>query len=116
MTLQFPGLRIITKDVISHSLLYSDWEKQHELLYLKEREIVDKFQEDVGHHSTHLVNLALTGFLTPYIPGLLGFHVFGKGIGGIFRTSVVSSVTAIYAASVTFPNPNVPKEICLIQI
>jgi hypothetical protein len=65
--------------------------------------VVDKFQEDVGHFNTHFTNLALTGFLSPWVPGLLGFRIFGKGIGGICRTAAVSTVTAIYTASVSSP-------------
>ena len=76
---------------------------------MQQRKSVDKFQEDVGHFNTHFTNLALTGFLSPWVPGLLGFRMFGKGIGGICRTAAVSTVTAIYTASVSFPWPQIQR-------
>ena len=58
---------------------------------------------------------AAAGFLVPWIPNLLGFRPFGRGIGGIFRTTVVSSVTSVYGATV-FPSRNNPDASGLIRL
>ena len=55
--------------------------------------------KEVGTQEDVFVQCALSGFLLPYVPGLLGFRVFGRGIGGLFRTSVVGVLTSIFAVA-----------------
>jgi hypothetical protein len=75
--------------------------------YPADRALVDNFFNDIGTEESAFVALAITGLLVPFTPALLGFRVFGRGIGGLFRTAAVSSVTTMYAASVSPPHPKV---------
>lgn len=47
--------------------------------------------------------LAVTGFLVPWVPHLLGFKVFGKGGGGILKCSLAGVALGLYASTVFIP-------------
>ena len=62
----------------------------------------DDYIARIGRKEVIFAQCAASGFLIPWIPALLGFRVFGKGIGGVFRTTAVGSLSSIFCASV-FP-------------
>jgi hypothetical protein len=67
---------------------------------------MEKFRAELPTWESTFTGLAVTGFLVPLIPGVLGFKLFGRGIGGIIRTFAASSVTSITAAHVLSPRSN----------
>jgi hypothetical protein len=64
---------------------------------------MENFRAEIPTWESTFTSLAVTGFLVPIIPGVLGFKLFGRGIGGILRTFAASSATSITAAHVLSP-------------
>lgn len=93
--IQFPGLRIPLSNAPPARVQR----------YPADRALIDSFFNDIGTEESAFVALALTGLLLPSIPALLGFRLFGRGVGGLVRTAAVSSITTVYAASVPSPLP-----------
>lgn len=62
--------------------------------------------KEIGSQELVFTQCAATGLLLPWIPGFLGFHAFGKGVGGLLRTAVVSTFTCAYASTVCLPTHN----------
>jgi hypothetical protein len=84
------------------------WEKDRAATrYPEERAYVTRIMHnEIGTQELVFTQCAATGLLLPWIPGFLGFHAFGKGIGGLFRTAVVSTLTCAYASTVCPQTPN----------
>ena len=89
-SIQFPGFRIPLSNAPPSRVDR----------YPADRALIDHFFNDIGTEESAFVALAITGLFVPFTPALLGFRVFGRGIGGLLRTTAVSSVTTVYAASV----------------
>jgi|SRR5277367_2109599 hypothetical protein len=94
--IQFPGFRIPLSDAPPARVDR----------YPSDRALIDNFFNDIGTEESAFVALAITGLLVPWTPALLGFRVFGRGIGGFVRTAAVSSLTTVYTASVTPLSPS----------
>jgi hypothetical protein len=68
--------------------------------YPKDRAVLKKYRRDLGTVESTFAECAITGFIIPWLPSILGFRPFGKGIGGIFRTTIVGTITGLQCASV----------------
>ena len=68
---------------------------------------MEKVLKDVGTLQDTQTRLAATGFLVPWVPQLLGFKLFGGGIGGKVRCSLAGLGLGLYASTVmpSFPSP-----------
>ena len=88
--LQYPGLQI--------SL--DKGRKTRVDQYPQERKAIEELFGRIGSYEREFVSCTITGFLVPFVPRISGFRPFGKGLGGLFRNIVVSSLTAGVAAHV----------------
>jgi hypothetical protein len=82
--LQFPGLQIPLDKA----------RKTRVEQYPQERKAIEEVFGRIGSYEREFVSCTVTGFLVPFVPRISGFHLFGKGLGGLFRNIVVSSLTA----------------------
>ena len=73
--------------------------------YPQDRKAIDDHFKRLGFPEDSFVTLTLTGFAIPFLPRLANFRPFGRGLGGLFRTTLVSLFTAGFGAHVHLPLP-----------
>ena len=88
--LQYPGLQIPLDNA----------RKSRVENYPHQRKVIEELFGKIGSYEREFVSCTITGFLVPFVPRISGFRLFGKGLGGLFRNIVVSSLTAGVAAHV----------------
>lgn len=91
--LQFPGLQIPLEGA----------RKSHVDRYPQVRQGVDAYFRRIGSPEQEFASLTLTGFLVPFVPRALSYHPFGRGLGGLFRTTVIGLCAANFGAYVSAP-------------